>query len=72
MTSANVSEYTIYKGDEIVGYHRQHWLCKTRWHELEKFQPLEEHTIIEHGYDEEEEYWEEAPINLKEFLKNKK
>lgn len=71
-TSANVSEFRIEKDGKQVGSHRQNWLCKTRWEELLKYQPLEEHTITETWYDEEEEYDEGKPQNLKEFLiKNK-
>jgi len=69
MTSANVTEYTIFdKNNNKVGNHYQSHLCKTKWHELLRFSPLENYTIMAWGYDEEEEYWENEPINLKEFL----
>lgn len=70
MTSANVVEYTIRDSlGKKVGSHSQHCYCKTRWHELLKFTPLESHTIQEWGYDEDEEYWENAPKNLLTFLR---
>jgi len=70
MTSANVVEYTIRDADGTkVGSHSQHAYCKTRWHELLKFTPLESHTIQPWGYDEEEEYWEDDARNLLEFLR---
>jgi len=68
MTSANVSEFTIYKDGAPVGHHRQNWMCHTSWADLLKYEPLEEHFIKEYGYDEEEEYWEEDIVNLQEFL----
>ena len=68
MTSANVTEYSIYKDDKPVGHHRQNWLCKTRFDELLKFQPHSAHTIRAYGYDEDEELWENEPVNLKDFL----
>lgn len=69
MTSANVIEYTIYDSTgNKVGKHYQSLLCKTKWHELLRFTPLESHTIKAWGYDEEEEYWEDEPKNLLTFL----
>lgn len=56
------------KDGEQVGSHRQNLMCKERWEELLKFEPASEHTIIPFGYDEEEEYWEDDEINLKDFL----
>lgn len=69
MTSANVIEYTIFKGDKEVGRHRQNIMCKTCNDGLEKFQPPEDFTIQEWGYDEEEELWEnDKRENLKDWL----
>ncbi len=69
MTSANVSEFIIYDKDgNSVGRHRQNWLCKTSFNLLLKFQPLEDHEILEFWYDEDEEYHEGEKINLKQFL----
>ena len=70
-TSANVSTYEIYneKG-KCVGYYHQNWLCRTRWEELLKYQPLKDHMIRETWLDEEEEYFEDdEPENLEIFLK---
>ena len=68
-TSANVVEYTIYDaGDKRVGTHRQHCMCKTKWQELLKYQPLRDHKIQAWGYDEDEAYWENDPQNLRDFL----
>lgn len=71
MTSANVVQYRIFdKTGAQVGKHYQSVLCKTKWPDLFKFVPLEDHTIQPWGHDEEEELWEDEPINLKEFLKD--
>ncbi len=69
MTSANTVHYTIrdYSG-KIVGEHSWNFYCKTRWEELLRFSPPENFEIQQWGYDEEEEYWEEEPRNLREFL----
>jgi hypothetical protein len=69
MTSANVIEYTIFnKDNEQVGRHRQNVMCLTCNDGLEKFQPYEDFTIQPWGYDEEEDEWEDEPVNLKEWL----
>jgi hypothetical protein len=68
MTSANVTEYTIRKDGEVVGQHRQHCMCHTRWHRLFKFTPYSEYTITPHGLDEEEAYWEGDTQNLRDFM----
>lgn len=69
MTSANVIEYTIFKGDEEVGRHRQNIMCKTCNDGLEKFQPARDFTIQAWGYDEEEELWgNDKRENLAEWL----
>ena len=68
MTSTNVTQYRIEKDGKKVGNHYQHAYCKTKWHELLKFEPLEEHTITPYGEDEEECYWEREPQNLRDFL----
>jgi len=67
-TSANVIEYGIYKDGEQVGHHRYNVMCKPNWEALEKFQPLDAHTISDYGYDEEEDLWEGKTTNLKVFL----
>lgn len=73
MTSANVSNFIIIdKGGIHVGYHRQNWMCKTRWEELLKYIPSVDYLIQEWGYDEDEELWEEEPQNLEIFLKRVK
>ena len=68
-TSANVIEYTIYKDGEEVGNFRKHMMCRLPdYSDLLKYQPLEEHTILPWGYDEEEDQWEDEEMNLNEFL----
>lgn len=68
-TSANVIEYSIFKGDEEVGRHRQNLMCSTCNDALQKFQPYEDYTIQAWGYDEEEELWEsDKRENLKDWL----
>jgi hypothetical protein len=73
MTSANVTEYTIYDKEtgEEVGTHSQHWYCKTKWENLLKFQPLENYEILTWWYDEEEEYNEGETVNLKDFVEKR-
>lgn len=72
-TSANVTEYTIYKGGDNVGTFRKHWLCRLpEFSDLLKYLPLVDHEIVAWGYDEEEEYWEEEPENLEKFLRETK
>lgn len=69
MTSANVTEYRIEDlTGKVVGRHSQHAYCKTHWGDLLKFTPPENFTITPHGLDEEEEEWEDDPINLKVFI----
>ena len=69
-TSANVTEYTIYKGDEQVGTFRKNWLCRLpEFSDLLKYLPLADHEVVRWGYDEEEDYWEEEPENLETFLR---
>lgn len=71
MTSANVTEYRIIKKstDEVVGNHRQHHYCKTNWDDLiRKYYPLEDYQIQAYWYDEEEEYNEDEPEELYDFL----
>lgn len=69
MTSANVTKYTIRDATGTkVGKHSQHSYCKTRWHELLKYTPLNQHTIQAYGWDEEEEEWYDDPVNLLKFL----
>jgi hypothetical protein len=71
MTSANVIEYRIERDGSGVGHHRVNVMCKEHWEELLKFEPFDQHTIAAYGYDEEEEYWEEKPISLLKFLKDR-
>jgi len=68
-TSANVIEYRIEKNGEQVGSYRQHMMCKDRYDELLKYQPLAEHSITPYGYDEEEDYWEGDTSNLEDYLR---
>ena len=69
MTSANVSEYLIRnKEGVIVETHSQHAYCKTHWGDLLKFTPPEDFTIMRTWLDEEEEYFQDEPINLKKFI----
>lgn len=69
-TSANTSDFEIYnKKGEHVGDHHQHWMCRTHWEELLKYQPLKDHSIRETWLDEEEEY--DEPENLEKFLKDR-
>ena len=72
MTSANVVEYRIEKDGVVVGEHRQHALCHTKWHRLFKYTPFSEHTITPWGYDEEEAYCEGKTVTLQEFFDSKK
>jgi hypothetical protein len=70
-TSANVIEYQIYKDNKRVGYFRKHLLCKyPDYGELLKYQPLEQHKIVYSWCDEEENYNENNPVNLKKFLRD--
>lgn len=69
-TSANVTEYRISKDGKVVGKHRQHCLCKTHWNKLCEFIPMDEHTIIAYGLDENEAPWEAPEQGLIPFLKS--
>lgn len=72
-TSANVIEYDILKDGKVVGYFRKHLLTKyPLYSDLLKYQPLADHEIYAHGYDEEEEDWEDEPENLDTFMKRAK
>jgi hypothetical protein len=68
MTSANIVNFTIFRDGLIVGKHRQNLLCKSRKHELAKYQPAELYQIQAHGLDENEAPWTENVMNLQEFL----
>ena len=69
MTSANVIEYTITKDGKRVGHFRKNVMCSLpEYSELLKYTPLDEHQICAYGYDEEDEFWEDEPVNLKEYL----
>lgn len=72
MTSANVTEFSIFRNGIKVGTHYQNHLCKDTSPKLLRFIPLENHIIQAHWLDEEEEYHEGAPINLLEWLKEKR
>lgn len=69
MTSANVIQYSIFKDEKEVGSHRENVMCKSNYESLLKYVPLKDHTIMAWGYDEEDEYWDEEPVNLETFLK---
>ncbi|RPI84285.1 MAG: hypothetical protein EHM34_03915 [Nitrosopumilales archaeon] len=70
MTSANVIEYNIIKDDKIVGHFRKHLLCRLPdYSDLLQYTPLGEHSIQAWGYDEEEELWEDNPVNLEMYLR---
>ena len=72
-TSANVIEYTIYKGVEKVGRFRKHLLCRLpAFSDLLKYQPLSEYSIQAWGYDEEDDEWEDDVVNLEEFLRERR
>jgi|FAXJ01.1.fsa_nt_gi hypothetical protein len=69
MTSANVTDYRIEDlSGKQMGTHSQHHYCKTHWGDLLKFTPPENYMITPHGLDEEEESWEDEPMNLAVFL----
>lgn len=68
MTSANVTDYTIYRNEIEVGTHSQHHFCKDRSRELLRFHPISEHTIKAHWLNEDEEYHESSPVGLLDFL----
>lgn len=69
MTSANVTDFTIRDhSGKIVHRHSQHCMCKTHWAVLLAFQPLENHTIQQSWYDEEEELHMLEPRNLHDFM----
>ena len=72
-TSANSIEFTTLKDEKRVGQFRINVMCRyPDFAELLKYQPLNEHTIIRWGYDEEEDYWDDEPQNLEDFLKKMK
>ena len=79
--SNNTIRYTIYKDDEVVGYHTQNVMCRTCNDNLMKFQPAKDYTIVCEGYedhydgyyDDDEDYSEEEEsdpeiVNLEEWL----
>lgn len=81
--SNNTIRYTIYKGDDEVGYHTQNVLCKRCNDNLMKFQPAKDYTIVCEGYEDhydgyydgyydDEDYYEEESeperVNLQEWL----
>ena len=79
--SNNTIRYTIYKDDEVVGYHTQNVMCRTCNDNLMKFQPAKDYTIVCEGYedhydgyyDDDEDYYEEeedepVEVNLEEWL----
>ena len=78
--SNNTIRYTIYKGDDEVGYHTQNVLCKRCNDDLMKFQPASDYTIVCDGYEDyydgyyddgDYDYEEESEperVNLREWL----
>lgn len=69
MTSANVTYYRILdKSGKEIGEHSHSHYCKFRWLGLLKYIPLEDHQIQAYWYDEDEEYYEDEPIGLMDFL----
>lgn len=69
-TSANVVEYRIEDAfGNVVKHLRQHLYCKMDWSPILEFSPASEYTITPYGYDEEDEYWEDEPRPLDEFIK---
>ena len=60
------------KGDQQIGHHSESIMCTQHPEELLKYLPLNEHTIIPYGYDEEEEYWESPAENLEKYLRRAK
>ena len=69
MTSANVTKYRIEDlNGKQIGEHYQSHLCKTHWGDLLKFIPAENFTITNTWEDEDEEYHEGEPVNLKVFI----
>ena len=77
--SNNTIRYTIYKDDEVVGYHTQNVMCRTCNDNLMKFQPAKDYTIVCEGYEDhydgyydDEDYYEEESdpeiVNLQEWL----
>lgn len=70
-TSANVTEYTIYRNGKSVGRFSKNHLCRLPdYAELLKYQPLSEHEIEAWGYDEEDEEWINERENLEKYLKD--
>jgi|688.fasta_scaffold140422_6 hypothetical protein len=78
--SNNTIRYTIYKGDDEVGYHTQNVLCKRCNDNLMEYQPASDYTIVCDGYedyydgyyddvdDDYEEQSEPERVNLQEWL----
>ena len=76
--SNNTIRYTIYKGDDEVGYHTQNVLCKRCNYNLHQYQPASDYTIVCDGYedyydgyyddDDYEEQSEPERVNLGEWL----
>ena len=76
--SNNTIRYTIYKGDDEVGYHTQNVLCKRCNDNLHQYQPASDYTIVCDGYedyydgyyddDDYEEQSEPERVNLGEWL----
>ena len=50
--SNNTIRYTIYKGDDEVGYHTQNVLCKRCNDNLMEYQPASDYTIVCDGYED--------------------
>ena len=70
MTSTHITNFEIRRKDtwEVVGSHRQNYLCKAHWEDLLKFQPTADFEIQAWGYDEDEDFWEGEWQDLCDFL----
>ena len=79
--SNNTIRYTIYKGDDEVGYHTQNVLSKRCNDNLMEYQPASDYIIVCDGYedyydgyyddddyDDYEEQSEPERVNLQEWL----
>ena len=71
MTSANVTEYSIWQGDKLINTHRQHHYCKSVKPELEQYNPPEHYQIEAMWLDEEEWDHHSNRISLKEYLEGR-
>lgn len=74
MTSANVTYYSVYKGDELIKEHRQNCMCKlTIRDRLERDHfPTSDFTIVARWPDENEVDHFTEPMKLTDYLAGKK